>query len=401
MPVSRTKRRIQSHAILAVLAAAALMLVAVAQASAQEQRRSRNLFEFLFGDRQRSEPARKQPPVSRSRDAPRSSPADRPAQPQSEVAAVEKSETARVVLVVGDFMGSGLAGALEDVFADNPEIRIVDGTSGSSGFVRNDVYDWPENIGGLIEEEKPAAIVVMIGSNDRQQMRLDDGSAALLSEPWSKEYRARATRFAKEINDHAIPYIWVGQPAFKYKSMLSDMLVFNDVYKNIATDTGGVFVDIWDGFVDENGAFIYNGPDVNGQPVQLRSGDGINLTSAGKAKVAFYAEKPLKKLLGITGTGGAVPGIAALPNVGMPSGSAATIDRTPPMSLNDLPAEGGELLGQTMRVKSQAATPAEKLTIEGLAPEAEPGRADDFLGRKPEPKSATANGSETTTAIAR
>jgi hypothetical protein len=392
-----------SRAILAVLAAATLILITAAQASAQEQRRSRNLFEFLFGDRQRSEPARKQPPVTRSRSAPRSSPADRPSQPpQPEVTTVEKSEAARVVLVVGDFMGSGLADALDDVFADNPDIRIVDGTNGSSGFVRNDVYDWPENIGGLIEGEKPAALVVMIGSNDRQQIRVDDGNLALLSEPWSKEYKARATKFAKAIHDHAIPYIWVGQPAFKYKSMLSDMLVFNDVYKNVAADTGGTFVDIWDGFVDENGAFIYNGPDVNGQPVQLRGSDGINLTSAGKAKVAFYAEKPLKKLLGITGAGGGmVPGIAALPNVGVPTGPSARIDRTPPMSLNDLPADGGELLGQTMHVKSEARTPAEKLTIEGLAPEPEPGRADDFIGRKPEPKSAGASRPETTTEIAK
>ena len=40
-------------------------------------------------------------------------------------------------------------------------------------------------------------------------------------------------------------------------------------------------MDIWDGFVDENGAYVSTGPDINGQPARLRAGDGINLTKAG------------------------------------------------------------------------------------------------------------------------
>ena len=80
--------------------------------------------------------------------------------------------------------------------------------------------------------------------------------------------------------------------------MTADMLAFNDFYKSAATANGGEFVDIWNGFVDENGNFITTGPDINGQVVRLRGSDGINLTRAGRRKVAFYAEKPLKKLLG-------------------------------------------------------------------------------------------------------
>ena len=38
---------------------------------------------------------------------------------------------------------------------------------------------------------------------------------------------------------------------------------------------GGEFVDIWDGFVSENGDFIVSGSDVNGQQVRLRTSDGV------------------------------------------------------------------------------------------------------------------------------
>ncbi len=47
-------------------------------------------------------------------------------------------------------------------------------SNGSSGFVRDDFFNWPEQIATMVETEKPAAIVVMLGSNDRQQMRIGD-----------------------------------------------------------------------------------------------------------------------------------------------------------------------------------------------------------------------------------
>ena len=57
------------------------------------------------------------------------------------VTAVEKTTDARVILVVGDFLASGLAEGLNEFFANNPAIKVVDRAKGSSGFVRDDVYN--------------------------------------------------------------------------------------------------------------------------------------------------------------------------------------------------------------------------------------------------------------------
>ncbi len=105
-------------------------------------------------------------------------------------------------------------------------------------------------------------------------------------------------------------------PAFKSTSMTADMLAFNDIYRRVAENAKGEFVDVWDGFVDENGAFVMSGPDINGQPVRLRSSDGINVTKAGKRKLAFYAEKPLSKIFGD----------AKAPAIGVPT---PTLPRSP------------------------------------------------------------------------
>lgn len=320
-----------------------------------------------------------------------------PAPKEREAEIVEKQADARVIMVIGDFLAAGLAEGLAAAYADDPAFEVVDRTSGSSGIVRDDYFDWPKAVVELIEEEKPAAIVVMLGANDRQEMRIGEAREAPLSEAWSKQYSLRTQALAAAISERKIPFIWVGVPAFKPPKMLSDMLAFNDFYRSAAKDVGAEFVDIWDGFVDENGGYVSTGPDMNGQPVRLRSNDGINLTRAGKRKLAFFAEKPLAKLLGETDA----PGVATLAPASVPALVAppqvdiGSIKRTEPVSLRDPALDGGqELLGRVVEPKREARSPGEKLTIEGIAPDPMPGRADDF-SLPP----AAARDAETTTAI--
>ncbi|MER9402994.1 DUF459 domain-containing protein [Mesorhizobium caraganae] len=366
-----------------------------ALAQEQPQDRGWSLRDLLFP--RRSE--RIEPPLDIRKAKPKVKKKPRaPVEPA--VPIVEKAPDSRVILVIGDFMASGLAEGLDTAFAANPAIRIVQRANGSSGFVRDDVYNWPEQVKSLIETEKPAAVVVMLGSNDRQQMRVNDVREQPRSENWTKEYERRTEAFGKALASTKVPYLWVGMPAFKAPKMTSDMLAFNDIYHSAAEKNGGEFVDVWDGFVDENGAFVTIGPDINGQAVRLRSDDGINVSKAGKRKLAFYTEKPLAKILGLAAPGSVVTAAApAGAPVEAPSLPAAPIvvDRTVPMLLNDPALDGGtELLGAAATPKANPQLPGEKLILEGKAPEASPGRADDFSWP---PKAAAAT--DTTTAINR
>jgi len=322
-----------------------------------------------------------------------------PAEP--EIPIVEKAPDARVVLVVGDFMAAGLGEGLDAAFAQNPDVRVVIRSNGSSGFVRDDFYNWPEQLRPLIEAEKPAAVVVMLGSNDRQQMRVGDVRELPRSANWTKEYERRTDALGKVIASAKVPYLWVGMPAFRVSKMTSDMLAFNDIYHSAAESNGGEFVDVWDGFVDENGAFVTSGPDINGQAVRLRADDGINLSKAGKRKLAYYTEKPLMKILGLTAPGSAVTAFApAGAPVEAPAPlSAPVVNRTVPMLLSDPAIDGGsELLGAaTAPTKANPNLPGEKLVIEGKASEASPGRADDFSWPpKTQPATAAATTGATT-----
>jgi hypothetical protein len=340
-------------------------------------RERRGLFNMLFGRREREEaPAPEKRSVARPRAATGAAGAAAATRVEP---AVEKLENARVVLVVGDFMASGLGEGLEEAFAQSPGVRVVTRSDGSSGFVRADHFDWPGRIGEIVAEVKPAAVIVMIGSNDRQQMTVEGVREKPRSEPWNTEYAARAKALADGVRQAGVPLFWMGMPSFKTASMSDDMIAFNDLYRGAAEQAGGEFIDIWDGFVDENGAFAAVGPDMNGQRVRLRGSDGINMTKAGKRKLAFYAERPLNRILGGAGAPALAPSALDGAPVFQPV-NPAEIDRTPPIALADPQLDGGaQLLGAALgKTADPVGIPVEKLVREGIAPPSRAGRADDF-----------------------
>ncbi|MBA8881186.1 hypothetical protein FHW16_004921 [Phyllobacterium myrsinacearum] len=368
-------------------------------AAAQE----RTLLDMLFGSRrevyrentdrmifdENNRPAR--PPKNRTtkraeRPKPQpTAPAGGNAAPAAEPVIPSKLADAKTILVIGDFMASGLAEGLDAAFMDSPGVRVVDKSDGSSGFVRSDHRDWPATVGSLIEAEKPAVVVMMIGANDRQQFV---NGPALQSEEWAKQYQTRIKGFLEAVKKTGRPVVWVGQPSFKFKNMTNDLLAFNELYRSATEKADGKFVDVWEGFVDQSGSFTLSGFDVSGQTARLRNNDGVGLTTAGKRKLAFYAEKPLRQMLGNATS----PAIAAIkpgsPVQALPETPQAPvkIDRIAPISLNDPELDGGtDLLGAAPKGTPADKSAQDKLLMQGAAPEAQPGRINDYSWpRKPE-----------------
>lgn len=380
--------------VIAVMLAVALPEPFVAPAFAQE---SGNIFQRLFrSNRKKEERVRVKRVIKRAKPVKRRKSRKSRKTVVASPPPVEstKLENARVVLVVGDFLAGGLADGLETAFADSPGVRVLKRNSGSSGIVRDDYYDWRAKLPEFLDGDKPSIVVVMIGANDRQDFRTTSPRLKRRSDAWRKEYEARALELARQTADRNIPLVWVGMPSFRSSTMSSDMVAFNDIYRRVSSTVNGTFVDIWEGFVNESGAYTTSGPDINGQPARLRAGDGINVTRAGYRKIAFYAEKPLRKLLGdATSPDIGVLGPENLPPLKLDPLASPRIDRTRPVAFDDPELDGGErLLGETIEVETDtAATPADRLTIDGLAGPATPGRADDFTW-KPAPKDKTDDG---------
>lgn len=272
------------------------------------QRKRKNLFQLLFKKRRKKKTRtqnvtrrnlRELPGVNRSRriknaNTPRT--VKRRAQPAKPKVVVVKNENAPKLLVIGDFLGSGVASGLERLYAENPNIVVVNRAKANSGLVRDDVIDWANVLPELISEIQPAAVVSMVGMNDRQQMRVSTGRVSKLSEGWLAEYNSRVSGILSASASANVPLVWVGLPPVRSGKMNSDYLVFNEIYRTKTEGAGASFVDVWDGFTNAEGKFVSAGPDINGQIVRLRGSKGINMTRAGRAKLAFFVDKALKRL---------------------------------------------------------------------------------------------------------
>src|SRR6266478_7255551 len=95
----------------------------------------------------------------------------------SKAPAPDKRETApeRNVLVLGDAMADWLAYGLEDAYAEQPDMGVIRRHKTVSGLIKyqpkGDPADWAAVAKGIPATEKPDAIVVMLGLNDRVSMR--------------------------------------------------------------------------------------------------------------------------------------------------------------------------------------------------------------------------------------
>ena len=222
----------------------------------------------------------------------------------------------------------------------------------------------------------------MLGGNDRQAIRRPQGSIPVRTQEWTAEYEKRAGALAELVAAAGIPFVWIGQPSYQSDRMAEDMVFLNGIYQKAATAAGGEFVDVWGGFTDAGGSYISSGPDVEGQQRRLRNSDGITMTPAGTAKLAFFVEKPVQRILGLADpalapAAGDTPGVLeAAPKV-----DPANATRVAPVSFGDPAFDGGDglLAAPAQRPgPSETPSPRERLVRSGVASEPGAGRADSF-----------------------
>jgi len=257
---------------------------------AQEKR---SLFDKLFGTRKKR---KKSPTRKKTTARTKASPSQKAARTKPQI---QKSDSAKRLLVIGDFIAASVAEGLIALYADNPDIVIIKQAEAASGLVRDDYYNWQTQLAKLMEAApRPDMILVALGANDRQTLRLNGQAFDYGSEEWSKIYRQRVEKFTAQLGqgEPSLPWLWLGLPPFQKPQLSQFALALNGSYEEDVTKAGGHFVDIWRGFVDDKGVFNFSGHDINGQIARLRTSDGINFTAAGRVKLAFYANEIIQTL---------------------------------------------------------------------------------------------------------
>ena len=264
-----------------VLAQGKLVLEPGTSIELAQRKKRRSLMDMLFGN----EPEQVAPPpvVKKPRPPP-------VAQLPPPTPKVDKAATATRLAVIGDSMAEDLAEALERFYAEDPNLSVVNLSVGSSGFVRDDYFNWNKVIGEQIAAQSFDIAVVFIGVNDRQPIAKDKP----LTEPWSLAYRARVDDFLNQLRLASKPVIWVGLPPMKGKSFAADMGQIASLQRLSTFSGGAEFLDTYERFLNEEGTYSSYGPNLNGERVLMRKEDGIHFTGAGADKLAFYLSSSIR-----------------------------------------------------------------------------------------------------------
>jgi len=393
-----------------------------------QNRRQRGPFDW-FDPAPPQQQERPPPPVDYSK-----APAPKKADPKAEGAVTTP------ILVLGDAMADWVAYGLELAYADTPEIGVLRRHRTNSGLIRTETRsdprgeypDWPQAARELIASQKPKFVLMMVGINDRRQIRetsqtaqaartakpsappAEDPAAMELDKPapdksretptiaapepaapagnrnlefrtdaWSEAYIRRIDDTIIALKTSGVPVFWVGLPPLRGQKSAADIPFLNDLYRSRADKAGIVYIDIWDGFVDEDGRYAQSGPDVDGQTRRLRAGDGVYFTQAGARKLAHYVEREVQRWLSAR----SAPVAVAIPEEPKVDTAAAAASRpgsrARPLAGPAVPlmaergSESDELLGGNARTLATDAVAA-KVLVRGEPVRAPAGRADDF-----------------------
>jgi hypothetical protein len=351
------------------------------------------------------------------------------------------------ILVLGDAMADWLAYGLEDAYSEQPDMGVIRKHKTVSGLIRyqpkGDPADWAAAAKGILATEKPDAIVVMLGLNDRTSMRepaaektdgksavdkkvdkkddkqdakakpvgkpddmsadaeLAPGDAAGADQPpvivpekrvrspdgvyefreerWVELYNKKIEEMIGVLRSKGVPVLWVGLPVVRGPKATADTLFLDSLYRDAAGKAGITYVDVWDGFVDEAGRFLQQGPDFEGQIRRLRSYDGVYFTKAGARKLAHYVEREITRLMSARSapitlpTEPATPAASALPGQPAPRPLAGPI-----LPLTASSVDTDQLLGGPGTRPVAVDALAARVLVKGESLSAPAGRADDF-----------------------
>lgn len=204
------------------------------------------------------------------------------------------------ILEIGDSLGEDLGFGLgDDVFAEDPDVRVLQDAVGDTGLARPDYYDWPAHLAVELQDDHPGAVIIFIGGNDAQSFDQNGQYVGLGSSSWHRVYSGRVARVMKECLAAGARVLWVGMPIMQDAGFATEMQMLNAIYKAQAAKFPGVtYVSSWRVLASADGAF-QESIVVDGQMQYLRTPDGVHIANYGDYLLAKSLIAPMQTAWGI------------------------------------------------------------------------------------------------------
>jgi len=191
----------------------------------------------------------------------------------------EEIKTIKVnkILTVGDSLMSEIASGLR--YRLDKSIKVKDIHKSSTGLTNSEYYDWPSVASNAARDYQPDLIIIHMGGNDGQDMKLGNKWVHIDDPLWSETYYKRAINMIEKIKK-ASPnsyIVWLGLPAMRDAKFARKQDIIREMQRKAAIDSGIEYMDGKKGLGQEyekQGMF-------EGKRVVLRRTDGIHYSREG------------------------------------------------------------------------------------------------------------------------
>ena len=201
------------------------------------------------------------------------------------------------LLVAGDSMTEFLGPALFNAGSADGKLTGDTETKYGTGLVRPDFFDWSIYAQQLVDQQKPEAVVVMMGGNDGQGITLANGTVlADGTDAWAKEYRRRVEVIMRIFaGDGKRRVYWIPMPIPRNAKLAVDYHLMDLAVADAAAVVPGVTDVNLTQRLSNHGQYSDYLPGLNGQTILARTQDGIHLSQSGANLAAALVLNVLNK----------------------------------------------------------------------------------------------------------
>lgn len=304
------------------------------------------------------------------------------------------------VLVIGDQMAGGMGAGLIRIAGGDTTFQVINRFNESSGLARPEIYDWAAAIPKIADGKNIASAIVLMGLNDRRDIRITDKILKFGTPEWNTVYQQRMDAVIDALVAQHIKVFWMGEPPMGDPALDADMQNLTAIIKDRVEAKAAAFIDLRTPFLSPFGGYTDRGPDETGTDRRLRESDGVTFFKMGNNRLGQIALAAVK-------SAGSVP--PAAPNAPVVAPPVPLVDVAPlPKPENNGPIFGQEgmedfnvaatqgskaltaAVAQDLAAKAAASassigigavrgSQAEALFTKGLAGLAPAGRFDNFM----------------------
>ncbi len=183
------------------------------------------------------------------------------------------------VLLIGDSLMAGIGPTLKISLARKQKLKSNLIAKIGTGLARPDRFNWAETLKKEARLQKYQKMIVLLGTNDTQNIKLGRKGFLFGGTAWLKTYSARVDEIMRISCESSESVYWLGLPAMRDKEFNRKAMHLNKVIKSVAANHDCVrYLDLNPGKESEDyQAYASHGD----HQVKIRAPDGIHYTPAG------------------------------------------------------------------------------------------------------------------------